>query len=92
MVLQNASFFNDWEGALAIVVEGLSRREVLDLRTGELVELTAYAVNPIVPGNVRLVCEPHQLRRLLDPPTETQIAKRNRANKESDRWAEKTTL
>lgn len=63
-ILQNTTYFTQWDGCLVVVVEGLGVRRVLDLRTRQHVRLLTYGVLPLVEGAIKLQSELYQLRKL----------------------------
>jgi hypothetical protein len=65
-VLQNASYFAEWDGALALVVGGLALRYPRNMHTMECEPLLAYKVRPLVEGAIDVTCQPYQLRKLDD--------------------------
>ncbi|MEE4639715.1 MAG: hypothetical protein V2J42_13335 [Wenzhouxiangella sp.] len=63
-VLQNASYFQEWDGALAVVVGPLKLRNPRDMHTMQREPLLSYSVLPLVEGAIEVCCQPHQLRKL----------------------------
>ena len=65
-VLQNASYFEEWDGALAVVVGGLALRYPLNMYTMDCEPMLTYRVRPLVEGAIDVNCQPNQLRKLDD--------------------------
>ena len=65
-VLQNASYFAEWEGALALVVGGLALRYPLNMYTMDCEPMMTYRVRPLVEGAIYVNCQTYQLRKLDD--------------------------
>ena len=68
-ILQNASYFEEWNGAPAVVVGRLSLRHSCNLHTMECESIVTYKVRPLVEGAIAVHCKSHQLRKLADPAT-----------------------
>lgn len=68
-VLQNASYFEEWDGALAVVVGGLTLRYPRNMYTMDCEPMLTYRVRPLVEGAIDVNCQPHQLRKLDEPGT-----------------------
>lgn len=66
-VLQNATYFEEWEGCLAVITGPLTQRYPCNLNTMEREVLATYRVLPLVQGAIQVNCRPHQLRKLNDP-------------------------
>ena len=69
-ILQHASYYEEWNGAPAIVVGGLTVRSPMDMHTMETVTFVGYQVLPLVEGAFKVTCTPYQLRKLREPGAE----------------------
>lgn len=67
VVMQHATCFSHWNGTIGVVVGTLATRNPLDLNTRKRVSLTSYKVRLIVEGEMIVVCEPYQMRKLRKP-------------------------
>ena len=83
-VLKNASYFEEWDGALAVVVGGLILRYPRDMHTMECEPLLAYKVRPLVEGAIEVNCQPHQLRKLDEPGETTDESATSEGSKERE--------
>lgn len=63
-ILQNATYFEEWDGSLAVVVGPLIPRTPRNMHTMQLEPLLSYQVRPLISGSFLVNCEPHQLRKL----------------------------
>lgn len=66
-VLRNATYFEEWEGCLAVITGPLIHRYPRNMHTMECDIALTYKVMPLVEGAIEVNCEPHQLRKLDDP-------------------------
>ena len=65
-IMQHASYYEEWNGALAVVVGGLATRSPINMHTLEHNVCLGYQVVPLVPGGFKVTCAPYQLRKLRD--------------------------
>ena len=67
VIMQRATYFSEWNGAIGVVVGLLQERNAKDMNTMETLPLVAYKVLPLVEGAIEVVSEPHQIRKLRKP-------------------------
>ena len=70
VIMQHATHYDEWNGAPAVEVGGLTVRSPVDMRTMETVTFVGYQVLPLVEGAFKVTCKPHQLRKLREPDAE----------------------
>lgn len=63
-VLQHATYFQEWDGSLAVVVGPLMPRMPRNMHSLKLEPLLAYQVRPLISGAFLVNCAPYQLRKL----------------------------
>ena len=67
VVLQNATYFEEWNGCLAVVDGRLKLRNPRNILTMERETIVAYSVQPLVEGAIKVICKTYQLRKLRGP-------------------------
>jgi hypothetical protein len=73
VIMQNASYYTEWNGALGVVVSPLALRTSMDLVTMRYRTSASYRVRVLADDGVVVDARPHQLRPLRGPDeTETQ--------------------
>ena len=78
-IMQNASYFTEYNGYLAVVESDLKRGQPVDLNLMEHVWKTGYSVSILLPDQRKGVfAAPHQLRRLKEPPENRSVLRRKR--------------
>jgi hypothetical protein len=70
VILQNATYFTEWNGALAVIVEALAWRRTTDLLLAEPCRLYCYRARVLAAGGHIVHAAPHQLRKLREPGEE----------------------
>ena len=73
-ILQNATYFHEYNDYPCIILSKLTSRKTLDLNTMEIEEINAYSVEVGVKGNVVSV-QPFQLRKLRNETKAGAICK-----------------
>jgi len=68
VVMCNANFHLEYDGAPAVVIGALAQRRGLDLTTMEFVTVTCYDVEVLVEPARKVLAFPHQLRPLRGDP------------------------
>lgn len=63
-ILQNATYFEEWNGSLGLIVGSLRPRSCIDMQTLGQHHSAAYQVRPLVPESALIVCQPYQLRKI----------------------------
>ena len=66
-VLQNATYFQEWDGCLVVITAPLMRRFPLNMLTMKRESVLSYKALPLVEGAIELTCSCDQLRKLNDP-------------------------
>ena len=64
VITQHATYFNEFNGSLGIVIHPLQRKPCLDLNLMEHVHSHVYGVRLLVAGDPKLWFRPWQLRKL----------------------------
>ncbi len=64
VIAERAAFFTEYNGCLALVISGLARRRMVDLGTMERSVGLCYRLRILMPGELVVLAEPHQVRRL----------------------------
>lgn len=73
VVMQYATYFHEYDGALAVITDMLNWRDALDLNTMQNHSFRAYGIQVLrmpeclLPEGKSLVAAPYQLRRLGEP-------------------------
>lgn len=72
VLLQNATYFEEWNGALAEVLEDLDLRNPMDMNSMQKTCIATYRVIPLVHGGFMVNCTTDQLRKIdtSDPQSE----------------------
>ena len=80
VVMCNANFHTEYDGAPAVVVGALQPRRGLDLTTMEFVTVTCYDVEVLVQPARKVLAYPYQLRPLRgDPETSRALVRKEPA-------------
>lgn len=80
VVMCNANFHTEYDGAPAVVVGALQPRRGLDLASMEFVTVTCYDVEVLVEPARKVLAYPHQLRPLHgDPETSRALVRKEPA-------------
>ena len=66
VIMQNASYYEEWNEMPALVIGGLTQRRSMNLHTMEHHTHWAYKVEILQSDGLRVDAEPHQLRRLME--------------------------
>lgn len=72
VIMQNASYYKEWNGHLGVVVGTLATRPSIDLLSMSLRTRQGYRVKILASDSMIVDAQPHQLRRLHDPDTSLQ--------------------
>jgi hypothetical protein len=67
VIMQNASYYTEWNGALGVVVSPLALRTSMDLVTMRYRTSASYRVRVLADDGVIVDARPHQLRPLHGP-------------------------
>jgi hypothetical protein len=67
VIMQNASYYTEWNGALGVVVSPLALRTSMDLVTMRYRTSSSYRVKVLADDGVIVDARPHQLRPLHGP-------------------------
>ena len=67
VIMQHATCFEEWDGAIGVVVGILQERDAINMYTNKRERLTGYKVLPLVEGAFEVVCAPWQIRKLGKP-------------------------
>ena len=70
VIMQNATYFHRWDGALGVVIGLREKRRAIDLNTNETAVIDAYRVRILEDDGIALICERHQMKRLPMPQIE----------------------
>ncbi len=80
VIMQNASYYTEWNGALGVVVNPLALRTSMDLVTMRYRTSASYRVKVLADDGVIVDARPHQLRPLHGPDeTVTGTRRKNKA-------------
>lgn len=79
VVMQNASYYTEWNGSLGVIVAALAPRTSMDLSSMRLCTRASYQVQVLAEDGVIVDARPHQLRPLYGPDTETDTDAENRS-------------
>ncbi len=71
VILQNATYFEEWDGALAEVLEGYTLRNPMDMNSMQRSCIATYRVMPLANDGFVVNCTPDQLRKLDGPETDS---------------------
>jgi hypothetical protein len=74
VIMQNASYYTEWNGALGVVVSPLSLRTSMDLMHMQYFTSPSYRVKVLIQDGFIVDARPHQIRPLRDPDSDTQSA------------------
>ncbi|AHF00054.1 hypothetical protein [Thioalkalivibrio paradoxus] len=67
VIMQNASYYTEWNGALGVVVSALAPRTSMDLLSMRYRTSPSYRVKVLASEGIVVDARPHQLRRLRGP-------------------------
>jgi len=73
VILQNATYFSEWNGVIGEVLGALQLRNCMDMHTMETEWLQRYSVLPLVEGAFRIHCAERQLRKLDRSASVTEL-------------------
>jgi len=80
VIMQNASYYTEWNGALGVVVSPLAPRTSMDLLSMQYRTNASYRVKVLTRDGIVVDARPHQIRRLHGPDeTTTQSRQRDRS-------------
>lgn len=71
VVMQNASYYTEWNGALGVIVSPLAPRTSMDLLSMRYRTNPSYRVKVLTRDGIVVDARPHQLRRLHGPDEAT---------------------
>jgi hypothetical protein len=67
VIMQNATYYTEYDGTTAVITSPLDVREVVDTRNGEDRIIACYGVRLLsIPDALELYAQPHQVRRPKD--------------------------
>lgn len=64
VILQNATYFSEWNGAIGEVLGAQQLRNCMDMHSMKTEWLQRYSVLPLVDDGFRVFCSESQLRKL----------------------------
>jgi hypothetical protein len=77
VIMQNASYYIEWNGALGVIVSPLVPRTSMDLLSMQYRTNPSYRVKVLAQDGIVVDARPHQIRRLHGPDdTATQAGTR----------------
>ncbi|MFO8002925.1 hypothetical protein [Thioalkalivibrio sp.] len=71
VIMQNASYYTEWNGALGVIVSPLAPRTSMDLITMHYRTNASYRVKVLTRDGIVVDARPHQIRRLRGPDQAT---------------------
>jgi hypothetical protein len=80
VVMQKAGYYEEWNGALGVIVGSLHARPAMDLNTMTRNWGLCYRVRILAEGGCVVSAGPHQVRRLRGP----EVGVRKRATEDAD--------
>jgi len=78
VIMQNASYYTEWNGALGVVVSPLAPRTSMDLLTMRYRTSESYRVKVLTADGVVVDARPHQIRRLHGPDEAAKVTRKRR--------------
>lgn len=78
VVMQHASYYTEWNGALGVIVSPLAPRTSMDLLTMRYRTSASYRVKVLAADGMVVDARPHQIRRLRGPDEATTTERRRR--------------
>lgn len=67
VIMQHASYYTEWNGALGVIVSPLAPRTSMDLLSMEYRTNASYRVKVMAHDGIVVDARPHQIRRLRGP-------------------------
>jgi len=67
VIMQNASYYTEWNGALGVIVSPLAPRTSMDLLSMQYKTNASYRVKVLTEDGIVVDARPHQIRRLRGP-------------------------
>jgi hypothetical protein len=71
VIMQNASYYTEWNGALGVIVSPLAPRTSMDLVSMRYRTNPSYRVKVLTRDGIVVDARPHQIRRLHGPDDAT---------------------
>jgi len=71
VIMQNASYYTEWNGALGVIVSPLAPRTSMDLVSMQYRTNPSYRVKVLTRDGIVVDARPHQIRRLHGPEDST---------------------
>ena len=71
VIMQNASYYTEWNGALGVIVSPLAPRTSMDLVSMQYRTNPSYRVKVLTRDGIVVDARPHQIRRLRGPDDAT---------------------
>ncbi len=71
VIMQNASYYTEWNGALGVIVSPLAPRTSMDLVSMKYRTNPSYRVKVLTQDGIIVDARPHQIRRLHGPDDAT---------------------
>ncbi len=78
VIMQNASYYTEWNGALGVIVSPLAHRTSMDLLSMHYRTSASYRVKILTRDGVVVDARPHQIRRLHGPEESVRKTRRQR--------------
>lgn len=67
VIMQNASYYTEWNGALGVIVSPLAPRTSMDLSSMQYRTNPSYRVKVLAQDGIVVDARPHQIRHLHGP-------------------------
>ena len=67
VIMQHASYYTEWNGALGVIVSPLAPRTSMDLLSMQYRTNASYRVKVLTQDGIVVDARPHQIRRLHGP-------------------------
>ncbi len=71
VIMQHASYYTEWNGALGVIVSPLAPRTSMDLLSMQYRTNASYRVKVLTQDGIVVDARPHQIRRLRGPEEAT---------------------
>jgi hypothetical protein len=78
VIMQNASYYTEWNGALGVIVSPLAPRTSMDLLSMQYRTNPSYRVKILARDGIVVDARPHQIRHLRGPDETSRRSRKRR--------------
>jgi hypothetical protein len=78
VIMQNASYYTEWNGALGVIVSPLAPRTSMDLLSMQYRTNPSYRVKILARDGIVVDARPHQIRHLRGPNETSRRSRKRR--------------